>query len=270
MEAQCPLCLKQKTIVSSHLIPAAVYDYCKPEPGDRPIAISPKYVISSDRQLQDHLLCRDCEEDLNKGGENWLLPLLARYDGPFPFHEILTRGPIAVVIDRSDKSTGYAAADNPEIRCDDLAHFALGVFWKAAVHSWRGDRTRPLIDLGPYTERVRLFLRREADFPAHMSLTIGVMPPPVKAHLFEYPYRASARQWHNFHFSVPGMRFVLCTGKTIKGDKRLSCFVSNPRHPILVTDMSSFLMDQIARTIGSPENFERFKRLGEKINRRTR
>lgn len=248
----------------SHLIPAAVYDYCKPEPGDRPIAISPDYVISTDRQLRHPLLCAECEQDLNRSGETWLLPLLARYDGPFPFHEILTRGPIAAVLDYTE--TGYPAAQNPEIRCNDLAHFAIGVFWKASVHSWRRGKTQPLIELGPYAEKLRRFLRGESEFPSYVSLTIGVMPPPVKMHVFEYPYRASAREWHNFHFSVPGMRFVLCTGKAIKGEKRLSCFVSNPQRPILVTDMSEFLMGQIARTIGSPENFDRFKKLGEKIN----
>jgi hypothetical protein len=59
----------------------------------------------------------------------------------------------------------YAAVRNTAIKTDDLTHFAMGIFWKAAVHSWRGGETEPIINLGPYTESVRKFLRGEDGFP---------------------------------------------------------------------------------------------------------
>jgi len=237
----CPLCLLEKNVVRSHLIPQAMYDYCRP-PGGNPISITSELVIESSRQLQDHLLCLQCEDMLNKGGEQWLLPLLATLQGKFPFYDILTKTP-------PEASDGndilYAAAKNPDIQTDKLAHFAMGVFSKASAHSWSGCRTEPLIDLGPYQEPVRKFLRGEAGFPDKMALVIGVLPPPVTLISFHQPYRGSADRWHNFLFYIPGIQFSLCVGNGVTVNIRESCFVSHPLHPILVTDFSKDIREII-------------------------
>jgi hypothetical protein len=211
-----------------------MYEYCRP-PGGHPISISSTLVIESDRQLQDHLLCLDCEDDLNKGGEMWLLPLLSQHKGPFPFYELLTKFPPDVT---DEGAAGYAAAKNPEIHSDKLAHFAMGVFWKAAVHSWSGSRTEPMIDLGDYAEPIRKFLRGEMKFPDHMALTIGVLPPPAQQISFHNPYRGPNTKWHNFSFYIPGIEFYLAVGERVDDSLRNDCFVCNPAHPILVFDFS--------------------------------
>jgi hypothetical protein len=111
-DQKCPLCLETKNVVVSHLMPAAMYDYCRP-PGGHTLSVSSDLVIESDRQLQDYLLCNDCEQNLNRGGETWLLPLLARYKGAFPFHELLTRVAPDVV---DGDVEAYAAATKPRNR----------------------------------------------------------------------------------------------------------------------------------------------------------
>jgi hypothetical protein len=232
---KCPLCLEIKQVVSSHLMPARMYEYCNP-PGGHPISVSSELVIESDRQLQDYLLCRNCEDNLNKGGEMWLLPLLSRYKGPFPFYDLLTKF-LPDVIDGD--AAGYAAVKNPEIHSDKLIHFAMGVFWKAAVHSWSGSRTEPMIDLGPYAEPIRKFLRGEADFPEHTALTIGVLPPPAQLISFHNPYQGSKKEWHNFLFYVSGIEFCLAVGKAVDATVRETCFACNPAHPIIVVDFSA-------------------------------
>jgi len=83
-------------------------------------------------------------------GEQWLLPLLATIDAKFPLLDMIERFPPDIVDDVEDDLRGYAAAQNPEIKVEKLAHFMMGVFWKAAVHSWRGDSKEPAIGLGPY------------------------------------------------------------------------------------------------------------------------
>jgi len=72
---KCALCLETKEVVSSHLLPAALYDYCRP-PGGNPIAFSTERETS--RQMQHPLLCRQCEDLLNKKGEMWILGLAGR------------------------------------------------------------------------------------------------------------------------------------------------------------------------------------------------
>ena len=193
----CPLCKRTIEIVSSHLIPARVYDYCRP-PGDHTIVVSNDFVGTTDRQTKAYLLCLECENDLNKGGEAWLLPLLAEYDGAFPLYEMLTQYRAEIV---QGDASWYSAAHNPGIHCDKLTHFAMGVFWKAAAHSWRGGKNEPLINLGPYAEPVRRFLRSEAPFPEKMALTIVVLPAPVRLITLELPHRVHRKNGINFPFT---------------------------------------------------------------------
>lgn len=258
---QCPLCRETRTIVDSHLIPKGVYKYCRP-PGGHAIAVSPEYFGQTDRQVHGYLLCSGCEQILSSGGEAWLLPLLAEYKGPFPFYDILTRFEPELV---DGDTAGYAAARNPDILCDKLTHFAMGIFFKAAVHSWRGRKTEPMINLGPYREAVRAFLRSEKDFPAHMALTIGVMPVPVKLATLEYPVRGNENRWHYFSFYVPGIRFVLAVGKSLSAGLRHACFVRHPAHPIIVKDFSSGMMLAILETINSSGKMKQFEKLAKDI-----
>ena len=236
---KCPLCLETKNVVVSHMMPAAMYDYCRP-PGGHNLSVSSDLVIESDRQLKHSLLCNDCEQNLNRGGETWILPLLARYKGPFPFHDLLTK--IAPdVVDGDVKA--YAAARNPEIDCEKIIHFALGIFWKAGVHSWNRSRTAPLINLGVYAEPIRRFLRGEQGCPESIALTIGVLPPPVELISFHNPYRGSNPSWPNFLFYVSGIEFALHLGPPVDSGIRESCFATNPLHPMMVLDFSPTIKD---------------------------
>jgi hypothetical protein len=231
---KCPMCLETKNVVSSHLIPARVYDYMR-GPAGHPIAMNSQVVMASDRELQFPLLCAECEDCLNKGGEMWLLPLLATYEGPFPFHDLVTK----FEPDEAFKGArGYYTGKNPEIQADRVAHFAMGIFWKAAVHSWRGGTTASFIELGPYAEKVRKFLRGETGFPKHMILTVGVLPKPVKAISCNLPFRGSNTAWFNYLFYVCGIEFALEVGKMIPPEAAPNCFAANPLHPLVLFDFS--------------------------------
>ncbi len=143
----------------------------------------------------------------------------------------------------------YATSKNPEIKVDKLLHFAMGIFWKASVHSWRGGETEPAIDLGKYGESVRTFLRGETSFPEHMALTVGVWPPPV-APFANVPYRGSAENVHNFLFAVPGINFALSVGNLVTRNMKQSSFSGSPLHPILVTNFSDGIA-RVNREIGA-------------------
>ena len=191
--------------------------------------------MSSGRELKHPLLCKECDGALSRDGEDWTLPLLATIDGKFPFYDILTRVPPDV--DEPDVK-GYAASRNPDIDVHKLTHFALGVFWKGSVHSWSGRRNEPQIELGPYGEEIRRFLRSEGGFPRYAALTVGITPPPVKDIAFCQPYLGSKSNCHFFMFYAPGIALALSVGKRI-GDAKANCFYSNPLHPIVVGDIAS-------------------------------
>ena len=228
----CKLCLEEKPLISSHLMARGVHDFCR-TPNDDPIFISSKVIMQSGRQLQHPLLCEGCDGLLSRQGENWVLPLLATAEGTFPFHDLLLEGTPG---GSDGDSKMYAASKNAKIDVAKLTHFAMGVFWKASVHSWRGGETEPLIQLGKYRESARAFLRGEALFPATMALIVGVIPPAVKTIGFCYPYRGSASGYHNFLFFVPGIEFALLVGNMIPSGLKQTCFASHPLHPIVVSD----------------------------------
>ena len=169
---------------------------------------------------------------MSREGENWLLPLLATAEGTFPFHDLLLEGTPG---GSDGDSKMYAASKNPKIDVAKLTHFAMGVFWKASVHSWRSGENEPLIQLAKYGESARAFLRGEALFPTTMALIVGVIPPPVKTIGFCHPYRGSASGYHNFLFFVPGIEFALLVGNTIPPELKQTCFASHPLHPIVVS-----------------------------------
>lgn len=218
-------------------MPAGIYAYARGPLGHH-INMTNELVIETDRELQSYLLCRGCDNDLNKYGETWLLPLLATIEGKFPFYDLLTKIPPDAV---DNGVAGYAAARNPEIDVARVTHFAIGVFWKAAIHSWRGNRSDPMINLGKYAERLRTFLRGETDFPEQVALTIGVLTPSKAQRmiLMTASYRGSNRSWHNFLFYVPGIEFAISVGKAVGAERRAECFASNTLHPVWVLDFSN-------------------------------
>jgi hypothetical protein len=259
----CPLCLKTKEIADSHFIPKAVYPYCRGPEGNT-IVINPEFLGFSDRQIHTPLLCFDCEDILNKGGETWLMPLLAEYDGKFPLHEMVTQLPPEISAGDADC---YATVRNSAIECEKLTHFAMGIFWKATVHSWRRATAEPVIELGAYREPVRAFLLGESAFPSHMALTLGILPAPTKLASYELPAREGRTDWHEFSFYIPGIKFVLAAGKSISPKVNNSSFTGNLSRPILVMNFSGPIYQRIRGELTSPKNIKQFEKLGKRIER---
>lgn len=241
---ECKLCLQKKELQQSHLCPRALYELCD-SPDSNPVLVTSEVVMQTSRQLQHYLLCRDCEQLLNRQGENWVIPKVATIEGTFPFFDILSTSKPTVV---DGDHSFYSAASIPEIQIPKLVHFALGIFWKASVHSWAAKQSEPSIELGPYSDAIRRLLLGEAHFPKHLALVMFVQPPRVKLIHFNNPYECVRQYWgRNFTLYVPGIQFRLLIGKQIPEELRVLCLASNPQHPIIVTDVAT----DIARVVMS-------------------
>lgn len=229
----CKFCLQEKPLVRSHLASRALYDLCR-APDSEPVMVSQEVVMATSRQWQYPLLCQECDGSFSEKGEAWVLPLLATIEGAFPFYDILKKVPPHV---NEDDVKGYSATRNPEIDVEKLAHFAMGVFWKASIHSWRGGTNEPQIELGPYREQIRTFLRGETTFPQRVALMVVVQRPPVTQISFNLPHQGPVTEYHNFTFYVPGIMFALAVGKRIASVKPF-CFYSDSSHAIVLADVS--------------------------------
>jgi hypothetical protein len=237
----CKMCLLDKDLVSSHLMPAGVYKYCRAG-GVSPIRVGNGVVRATDLETQYHLLCAECERILDMGGENWVIPKLATASrDSFPLYELLAKGAAAHLgIDGGI----YRAADNPEIDVQKLTHFALGIFWKSSVHSWKAGESKPKIDLGIYSEMIRTWLRGEKALPTDMSFHITISKPENAQIIMVDPSEQVPQGWRSFWMHVPGVRFSLNVGTAVPIERRTVCFWNNPAHLVLVSDKVTGIMQK--------------------------
>jgi hypothetical protein len=232
------MCLLMKTVVASHLIPEALYSHVT-DGKSSPIRVGDGYVIPTDRQIKTYLLCLDCEDILSKGGETWVCPKLAWVDRSFPLYDLLQAAG-GYIVD-ADKEGLIWAANNPAIDVEKIVHFAMGIFWKAGVHSWKGGDSKPMIDLGGYEEEIRVWLRGEGAFPKNMTFNFCVSRPE-RAQLtigqpVEVPVRKLGRTWRHYRLHLVGAMFSINVGETIELEERMFCFYRRPSHPVLVSDI---------------------------------
>lgn len=199
-------------------------------------------VLTSDRQLQDYLLCDACELILSEGGENYLLPLLARQGHKFPLYDLLK-----VHAQNEKLAEGmeiFNVLDNSPIQGKKIAHFALGIFWKASAHAWKLSGGDLQIDLGEHKEELRRFLAGEIRWSdAPLSLLVWVSKPeqlPMLRIMAPGPF-GDYPAVTAFRFEVPGMAFVLKTGPGMTREDMGMSFGSAPDHPIIVHDAMSQL-----------------------------
>ena len=237
MRGKCKLCLKEADLQESHLLPAAVYKMCRNESEEvaDPIGVrnDPKIksfrVFQSSRQITGQVLCFACEQILNVNGEDWVLPQLSTLQG-FPLYDKLTTIEADAV---EGDSALYAGVKANHIRTDCLAHFALGIFWKAVVHEWQTGHGTLSLEFGPYREEVRRFLLH-GGIPRRVYLKIEIVPPSQPTISAYLPYTSKATPFPTHFFYVPGVEFTLAIGNRVPDYFKEMCIVSNPLKPIFV------------------------------------
>lgn len=170
MIGRCRLCLEERELQFSHLLPRALYrlvgsasDQAHPDTVQITIGGRKK----SSEQARRHILCACCEERFNSKGERWTLRNCYRGKGRFRLRtEVRSRKPL-------ESELGIEAYSTSEEELAHLVYFCLSVVWRASLCDWphRG-RNYESIDLGPYQEEIRKFLNDEGEIPTGVALTI--------------------------------------------------------------------------------------------------
>ena len=200
--------------------------------------------MPTDRQIKSYLLCLDCERIMSKGGETWVCPRLAWVDRRFPLYDLLKVAG-GYIVD-SDKEGLLWAANNPAIDVEKISHFAMGIFWKAGVHSWKGGEGSPMIDLSGYEEEIRLWLRGEGAFPGNVTFSFVVSRPERAQLTLGQPVEVPVigKTWRCYQLHLVGAMFSINVGETIGQEERMMCFYREPRHPVLVSDNVTGVLEQ--------------------------
>lgn len=152
----CRLCGQNAELQDSHLLPKAFYKLAWAAGGrnPNPIVVTPKVALKTSRQVSDYLLCRDCEERFNKGGEKWIVENCWRGETDFPLNAAL-KAATPIAGSKPDLMI-YFGASIPAIDLERIVYFAASVFWRAAVNDWGENPIK--LDLGPYEDSLRRFL----------------------------------------------------------------------------------------------------------------
>jgi hypothetical protein len=225
---KCPGCLKTKQLLSSHLISSAIYNYLRTD-DLHPIVAGGGRVRATTDQIQDELLCQECELMLSRGGESWIVGKLCTAEQTFPLYDLIYQ---QAPIDTDADGAVFAAGTNPAIAVQKISHFALGIFWKASLHPWKFGE----ISLGPYGESIRTWLRGEATFPQNLALNVILSKPSGAQIITNPPYLTTEQPCHTFLFHVPGVLFRLSVGNRIPVAEKALCFCSSAQHFIVVSD----------------------------------
>jgi hypothetical protein len=185
---------------------------------------------------------------LREKGEDWVLPRLARYGETFPLGEALRA---TTPLFNEPDVVAYTLDCSTTIRVSDLTHFAMGIFWKAAAHSWLAKTEEPWIDFGARTDSVRRYLLGETAFPSEMALSLSVLPIPIALISFHLPYETvPAAGCSTFHLYIAGLNYTLWVGPNIPAEASQICLSAKP-NVLLVFDCAKDIMRRFKEAYAS-------------------
>lgn len=188
-----------------------------------PAVITARGTFQTSKQMKDFLLCKECEDLFNKGGEAYVMSRVNRA-GRFPLLEALQNvTPTKIAVGFS----WYDIIAVPNVDREKLGYFALSVCWRA-VHVWRKpEPASEPIDLGPYEEALRRYLLGETGFPANVVLFFIVCTDAASQDSFHVPSRGRKDQDTTYTFQARGINFFMTVGKRIPETMRRNCSVTS-------------------------------------------
>jgi len=139
----CGLCRATAPLQESHLLPRAIYrDLRTPDLADpNPIRILRGKTDISQAQVTAQLLCGECEQRFNKGGERYVLRNAFRGPGRFGFFDLLRN---ATPLPQYPSRTVYSGLSVPGLEMDRLVYFGASVFWRGSATKFRNTGRREL------------------------------------------------------------------------------------------------------------------------------
>ena len=230
---KCRLCLAESAeIRRSHVVPASVYRLLRQEqPGKNPNPwlITAKRELQTSEQEVSYLFCPTCEHKFSSLGERWTMRFGRRRNGRSKIADWLKQAETW----RDPRTSSFVcyAASVPELKVEQLAHFATGIMWRASQHT-RGVSN---VKLGPYTEAFRRYLNEEEPFPKEAVLNVCSRPESELSETVCMPATVRVDNAHVTSFVMPGLAFHLFVGQMMPAYARKFCILRSTGNPILVS-----------------------------------
>jgi hypothetical protein len=189
-----------------------------------PVLVTAKVTMSTSKQVRDYLLCRLCEQRLNRLGENYVLRQM-QHIGKFP---LLDRLRVSPAIDFSIKEGIYAGAA-VGLDIEKLAYFALSVVWRSAVHTWHSPDGHAIhsANLGAYQEPIRKYLIGKGPFPKDVTVLVTACTDSESQNSAYEPTSVLGTPNTAVAFLACGIHFTIFFGATFPPAIRNMCCFSS-------------------------------------------
>ncbi len=213
----CALCLHNKPLRKSHLIPQAVYGLLHSDEtaNPNPVTLRPGQSIQSSKQLRRPLLCAECEQRFSTRGETTALRMCARQGDAFRLRDDLLE---TTPLESSETGQAYDMRNLTFDPSEALTYFALSMCWRSAVTHWNiGAHRVSRVELGPYIENVRAYLLGEAPFPPHTYALLYFFTEPTLQRVVAIPFstRIASGCWRH-NVTVPGITVSIFIGQHVQ------------------------------------------------------
>ena len=228
----CPLCSQQKQLEKSHYVGRALHLLSQDDGGA--VFMTPQRIeLSSGKS--GRTCCAAGAKTFWPKNESYAHEWINRKDR-FPLLERLN---VAAPVRWTPNGTEFSGAAIG-VSTERLAHFALGIFWRASVNKWRtlGLQTTSL-DLGSLAEPIRLYLRGKGPFPMGCVLLMTVCTDHGSQGLVFAPNPTRGGMFPCFSMLVRGIKFTLVMGDALPGELREACCVGSARKVIFMRDCAA-------------------------------
>jgi len=252
----CKLCLMHKKLQKSHYLPKALYLLCRQD-GRNPIVATSKVVDFSQKQMWKHLLCKECEDLLNKRGEKYTLEMVHRGDR----FSLLERMKLATPIGQSGNVPMFSGLQLG-IKTNKLGYFALSLAWRGAQGPWKtieGQTTE--VSLGQFEEPIRQYLHGDSNWPANIVVLVTACTDRVSQEWILPPWQIatddSGGKFMGIDLCIPlivrGIWFSALFGEI---PKQLAdwCCVNSPQKILFSQDCAEQLLVMCGQFVQSAED----------------
>lgn len=220
----CKLCLMDKDLRRSHLLPKALWSLNRLD-GDDPIVMTPDYFAPSQREVWSHLLCGDCEIRFSQLGENPVIPLV-QHETNFPLLDLMN---VAMSWRNHVNVTTYSGLDMG-VDTGALAYFALSVLWRSGVRRWTtSKRGTTGVSLGSYEEPLRGYLAGEAGFPPGVVVMVTVCTDPASRLAIFAPTQKIGARYPTYSMLTRGVLFDIITSDELPPAMQDLCCVNSTK-----------------------------------------
>ncbi len=226
-QGKCELCGKPRALRDSHYLPKAAYKRNRAGQlrNPNPIVVVAGKAKQSSNQIKAYKFCDECEDRLNKNGENWILSNISTVTSqgtPFEIQNILTP---SKAVDAGPGLLIFRERDIPEIDFDKLVYFAMSVFWRGTLDWPVTDGGEvPKVEMnGRQETAVRRFLLGKGGLPRDMVLTVALWPFKSVPPGFLVPRKDMGFYCRRFWFYFGGFIFSLALGKAIQRALKETC-----------------------------------------------